>query len=92
MCDCYTDTCRICGKEIEMHLGDYETDRGEIIVCHKKCFDGTFGWNSLADWKHYEDEGLIIVFCLTKRAWKNREGNSLNMTGKEIADEKEKMK
>ena len=39
MCDIYMDTCRLCGKEIPMHLGDYATDRGEIVVYHLECFN-----------------------------------------------------
>ena len=32
MCDIYTAKCRVCGKEIEMHLGNWNTKRSEVRV------------------------------------------------------------
>ena len=30
MCDIYMDSCKVCGKDIPMHLGDWSTKRHEI--------------------------------------------------------------
>lgn len=32
MCDIYGATCHICGAVIPMHLGDFETNRDEVVV------------------------------------------------------------
>ena len=37
MCDIYVGKCGKCGKEFEMHLGDFETRRDEIQVFCARC-------------------------------------------------------
>ena len=37
MCDIYKEPCKICGRIIPMHLGDFRTDRTEIIAICPKC-------------------------------------------------------
>lgn len=38
MCECYKTNCCKCKKEIEMHLGDYETRRSELVLFCSDCF------------------------------------------------------
>jgi len=82
MCDCYDEPCKVCGKLIPFHLGDYDTPRLEIAVICGKCQipDRSFMEKNYCVW---EDDGLgnIKVFSLTKRAWENHEMNCPN-TGK----------
>jgi hypothetical protein len=36
MCDCYYHPCKVCRRKIPVHLGDFNTDRGEIeVYCWK---------------------------------------------------------
>ena len=30
MCDICNSPCKVCGKDLPLHLGDYETGRGEV--------------------------------------------------------------
>jgi len=32
MCDCYSHKCKLCDKQLSVHLGDFETGRDEIEV------------------------------------------------------------
>jgi hypothetical protein len=32
MCDCFLKPCKVCGRRIPVHLGDFLTDRNEIEV------------------------------------------------------------
>ena len=32
MCDCYGHKCKLCDEVIPMHLGDFDTGRGEVDV------------------------------------------------------------
>jgi len=53
LCDIYTARCEKCGKEIEMHLGDFETRRDEIVVL---CSE------HVKDYKKYGDRCVFWLF------------------------------
>lgn len=102
MCDCYTDICRICGKDIEMHLGDYETDRGEILVIHEDCLIKGIGFYTqllLVGIGYHTEQvidsnfrGKIIIISLTENAWANRHMNNYNGESKIMEEVKHKKK
>lgn len=79
MCDCYTDKCRGCGKEIEIHLSDYNTGRDEIEVYCGKCLPKDLSEGKL--WR-YRNRGenwqMVFVKALTENAKDNEDGNHPN--------------
>jgi hypothetical protein len=83
MCDCYSEPCKICGKFIEIHLGDYDTARSEIVIYCKDCsLSSIFGLQRInldrsLVWKTKE-YGIILIAYLTDNAWNKRNGNSPN--------------
>lgn len=83
MCDCYFEPCKSCGKPINMHLGDYETHRSEIVVYCNDCLChgipySTRKYFAFCVWKAKE-HGRIAVVSLTKHAWKYRDLNYPNI-------------
>ena len=78
MCDCYVDKCRVCGEEIEMHLGDFSTGQDEVeVYCGVHLpSDGSDGMV----WE-YRDGGptrRAFVRWLTPNARENASGNHPN--------------
>jgi len=82
MCDCYAEPCKVCGKLLPIHLGDFDTDRWEIIAL---CSDhlNTFPALKRVIWTG-EGLGDRIAICpLTKNAWEHRDVNHPNIGGTE---------
>ena len=88
MCDIYAEPCKICGELIPMHLGDFETDRAEIIVVCPKCIDNKFLVNNIVNsrnvvgfciWLDEELNEKYMIISLTENAWKNRNFNHPNL-------------
>lgn len=86
MCDCYSEPCKVCGKMISMHLGDFNTDRGEIFVVCEECIKdkwlGVHRFNYCV-WDG-KTEGKITIVALTKNAWQNRKYNHPNVSFTEL--------
>jgi len=93
MCDIYLEPCKACGNKIEMHLGDYITDRVEILAfcpkCTKKLLAKTLFLYNLDSlpfpsilWKSKSEKYLIVY--LTSNAWIRRKHNSPNIANIEI--------
>ena len=81
MCDCYTDKCKECGDEIEMHLEDFDTGRDEVEVYCSAHFpadtrDGVI-W-VCGDRKGGEDRRMVFVRALTDNASEHMSGNHPN--------------
>lgn len=57
MCDCYRAECELCGRGIDMHIGDFSTDRENVTVfcpnCSKEVSEHVLG-------SFLEEEGTII--------------------------------
>ena len=71
MCDIYNHKCIICGKKIDMHLGDYNTGREEVAVFHEECFEKAV--------KRFDaDEGRVVVVSVTDNALANQDHNHPN--------------
>ncbi len=78
MCDIYCAKCAKCDTEIEMHLGDFNTDPDEIdVFCGRHAVDGTIRRKRWVMWSS-PIFGSITVVSLTDNAWENREGNHPN--------------
>ena len=85
VCDCYTDKCRVCGEEVEMHLSDYNTAPEEIeVYCGSHApvdkSDGVM-W-VCGDRK--SDMKRVFVRALTDVARDNMSGNHPNCSFVEI--------
>ena len=96
MCDIYSHKCKFCGDEIEMHLGDYETDRDEIEVVCDKCLRKEIEKNlpvypfelfprlRRSFWLYASEEDwsfkLAMIVSLTENAWENRGINHPNFS------------
>jgi hypothetical protein len=39
MCDCYYHHCECCDQPYPVHLGDFDTDRNEIKIWCKQCWE-----------------------------------------------------
>jgi len=91
LCDCYGEPCKICGKMIPMHLGDFETDRIEIAAVCNDCLNApkgmlgnAFTWLGAKRYclwkcKGKDDHlGTVAVISLTDNAWENRDINHPN--------------
>lgn len=77
MCDCYTDKCINCEREIQIHIADYCTPRENVRVYCPKCIDklrtGVIGSKVFVDrvsrgGKWGQGEGLrkgqlVIIIC-----------------------------
>jgi len=86
MCDCYTERCKGCNQEIEMHLSDYDTDRDEIEVFCKGCMPVERQDGVVWKYRDSEDEEWKTVFvrALTKNAMANASGNHPNSIDVEV--------
>jgi hypothetical protein len=98
MCDCYEEPCKICGKMIPTHLGDFSTDRSELFILCENCmtkelFGATyyvFKYPAVLwlgkDWSNeidsYKEEYYLFVY-LTKNSWKNWGMNHPNVSAPE---------
>jgi len=92
MCDIYFEPCKVCGKKICMHLGDYLTNRYELFVVCEDCLKhSTFYkpermvypsilWES-------KEEGKVLVVALTRNAWTLRKYNHPNYRKTKIVKE-----
>ena len=93
MCDIYLDKCRVCFRDIPMHLGDYETHSGEIAVYCQDCFERLIRREKLVApyvvWKCVWPEKPVVrvlgpgpdgvaVVSLTENAWTFRDYNHPN--------------
>ena len=93
MCEIYDEPCKLCGRPIEMHLGDFKTLRIEIaVICpdHQPlyyiddCHDDEPFAGDLLNLKYQNycewktENGTITVIALTKNAWLQREENYPN--------------
>ncbi|MFQ6076965.1 MAG: hypothetical protein ACE5Z5_12705 [Candidatus Bathyarchaeia archaeon] len=87
MCDCYAEPCKVCGRRIPMHLGDFETDRLEIAaLCEDCAWPSDVHFPSIP-WKHRRycvwlcPSGKVVIIPLTENAWLNRGHNHPNFQG-----------
>ncbi|MEM2293190.1 MAG: hypothetical protein QXX41_07940 [Nitrososphaerota archaeon] len=84
MCDCYDEPCKICGKHIPMHLGDFKTDRFEIMAICSECSRNAENLRNFlkgfcrgfAIWKVKNKK--ITILYLTENAWRNMDINHPN--------------
>lgn len=89
MCNCYVHKCAGCGKGVEMHLGDFDTEPEEIMVWCPKCTDKKFEYFSgdltTALVRREDKDGLNIEFvairALTRNAFLMQDGNHPNYGG-----------
>jgi hypothetical protein len=82
MCDCYTDRCRDCGAEVEMHLADFATRRDEIeVFCEAHMPADRSGG---VTWRYRDSDRepwrKAFVRWLTDNARGNASGNHPNST------------
>ena len=68
MCDCYTAKCAKCGRDIPMHLGDFETKRDEIEVYCIRCFSDELKGTRSVIWFNNKLEQLQE--CFSNAEWK----------------------
>lgn len=98
MCDIYFAPCKVCGRIIPMHLGDYETERNEVdVFCseHIPLNDVTV-WNCKELW--FSEKKLEYFICgnpirigiryLTGNAVDNKDMNNPNYGEAEIIEER----
>jgi len=82
MCDCYEHKCIVCGGEIAMHLGDWNTPRNEVAVFHEQCFQKAhtvfIDGKSDGDLHYATGCGNIVVVSLSETALNNKEDNHPN--------------
>jgi len=76
--------CKVCGKYIDMHLGDFNTERHEVMVICDECVE-RINSNDMNDVNfilpYVEwliDDKTIRVYSLTNNAFDNRESNHPN--------------
>ena len=83
MCDIYDAKCKECDAEIDMHLGDYNTDRDEVeVFCDKHIPQ------QVTDGVLWEYEGKkVFVRVLTANAKANWEGNHPNACNPKVVSE-----
>jgi len=72
MCDCYEQSCLVCGKGIPVHLADYKTGRDEVFVIHEECFEKIK--RRFTDF----EESPVLIISLTGNALSNADGNYPN--------------
>lgn len=92
MCNCYTHKCADCGKPIEMHLGDFDTEPEEIDVWCSTCTDKKWeyftGDLTTVMVRREGKDGLNIEFvairALTRNAFMCQDGNRPNVGGFEV--------
>ncbi|MCD6357363.1 MAG: hypothetical protein J7L75_02170 [Thermoproteales archaeon] len=100
MCDIYTARCMMCGRGVEMHLADFNTQRWEVHVICDECLrelaarEGGVWTLALwacgcVGWVLWRDEGgrYTLVISATANAWANREGNHPNTYMPEVVCE-----
>lgn len=91
MCDIYVAECKVCGKEIDMHLGDYDTDRDEVeVYCYKHRGIKTEGvlWRvGKGGGGGFKVGDKFWVIPLTENARNNRHHNHPNVGRPEIISE-----
>lgn len=81
MCDCYGEKCahKGCSVIIDMHLGDFETERDEVNVYCSEHLPTDRAAGVL--WKVTDEEApceTIFVECLTENARGNWNDNCFN--------------
>lgn len=86
MCDCYSEKCKRCDKEIPIHLSDYSTDRDEIEVFCESCLPSDRKNGILWKYRDSNREPWEVVFirALTENARNNESGNHPNMSDIEV--------
>lgn len=97
MCDTYSEPCKRCGKFLPMHLGNFNTNRNEILAFCEDCFKGTElnefnlkeqGNNIAVLWRYRETKEdsshLFLIVALTRNAEKNANDNYPNSIDPEI--------
>jgi len=87
MCDCYTHRCAGCGAGVEMHLGDFDTERDEIEVWCEKCCERVwfekFNDDLTVSLHQDRDDGaltgrFVAIRCLTRNAFLMQDHNHPN--------------
>lgn len=96
MCEIIYIPCKVCGSEIEMHLGDFETNQNEIeVFCNLHIpekdvviWSDCKGCSTHGDWEIREYSKWYGVRALTNNARKNKDKNYPNIVRCEIAHER----
>jgi len=74
---------------VNMHLGDFDTDRFEITLLCSDCLKDFPDYTMCmpyCDWKS-EEYGIIRIFALTNNAWLNRTMNYPNVGSPDLIQE-----